>query len=381
MFKIKIKSTNIKELVGKIESIANDGTSQCVIFENKNNTLTLTGFNRKDLLRIRTQDYISIENGKISFDIENLKLLKTLTGDITISQDAEDFIFVVAGKKKIKIQTVPSEYEFYHLNNENFIEKIKMKECNLLETLTKLYPFIGFKSVQEILSFYHFNLEYNAIEVCDSYTIMTRSIADNEKINSGNFLLHNRVYEYLKKILNKKSENPVSIYEGDKYIKILGDEFEYYQYKPNGAEYLNISRIVNFQSNTEFMVKTQDFRSCIEYYTKNVYVKNWKSNKKLYKPLLIKYKNGQVITYTRSKVTVGDSIENGEFVGDTLVQAVDPYLLEKVLKAVDTENTKVLCSTRFSPIKFITGKYTLLLCPMKCVDIESFISEMEEYIS
>lgn len=183
-------------------------------------------------------------------------------------------------------------------------------------------------------------------------------------------MLHIMAAKDLKKALDKKSNNVITIAEGEKYIVITGKSFTYYQRKIKG-EYFRVDQMLNNDFSFSFKAGVTETLEHFKYYTDNVIAKADR------KPIILKIGNDKIITYGRNtRFETSDELKIADFSGKALTIGFNPYFLVDALKIADSDNVRIGGNNCKTPIMIEADKYSFLVLP---VNIET--DTMENYLN
>lgn len=297
MLKINVEGKELKEIIEKASvAMAKKYTVSClgwIILRAENRKLFASCTNLYSWLEVNTTYFDSVSDGSIAIDKEDLKVITHMTGTVTITE-AEDNIIVKNGKKTITLNKYDIK-EYPALDEEKTIVKLQYTESELLETLNNLSTFCSNNENNKMMNVLNFNLAKSRVEALDGYRVGLKKITDDEKLlQDGNVKLHVMAVNDLKKAISKKSNDIVTIAEGNKYIVITGKDFTYYQKKVEG-EYFKLDSMIGDSWSYSFRIDTQKALDHFKYYTDNVVEKSDR------KPVILKIEDDRFISYGSNK--------------------------------------------------------------------------------
>ena len=376
MLKIKIEGKELKEIIEKVlcnmDKRASFPLLTKVILIDNVDKLTAYTSDLEGYLQVSTNNYISLDSaGSIGIDEKDLKVLLKMTGDVTITE-TEDSIQVQNGKKNISLMKYDIS-EFPKIPEDDFIETLKYKESEFMETINNLVTFTSDNGNNKVMQCIHFNLSDSRIETLDSYRIGMKAIQDSEKlINEGKILVMNSIVSDLKKVLDKKSESEVILSQGSKYIKVNSSNFEYIQRRVDG-EYYKVSQMLIDNFKLSFKVNVEEMLSHVRYYTENVRSKADKE------PIVFKIEDETLISYARNaRFEVSDSMEIKEHSGEDLLIGFNPFFWVDALKIADNDTLEIGGVNCKSPFFIKASKYSFVILP---INLNSQVNAMEKYLS
>lgn len=375
MLNITLEGKELKDIIEKASAaMLKKFAFPCfgwVVLRAENRKLSASVMGLDAWLEVNTDYFSSLSDGKIAIDKEDLKVITHMTGDVNIIEVDENII-VKNGKKTITLHKYDLS-DYHELEAEESAEcgKLKYTESELLETLNNVSVFCADNEQNKMMQVINFNLKNSRIEALDGHRIGLKRIENTETLcNDGNFLLHIMAVKDLKKVLNKKSSNIVTIAEGEKYIVITGKNFAYYQRKIEG-EYFKVGQMLNNDFSFSFKAGVKETLEHFKYYTDNIISKTDR------KPIILKIGNDKIITYGRNaRFETSDEFEIIDFCGKELTIGFNPYFLVDALKIADSDNVRIGGNNCKAPIMIEADKYSFLVLP---VNIETDV--MEDYLN
>lgn len=360
MLNITVEGKELKDIIEKASAaMLRKFAFPCfgwVVLRAENRKLSASVTSLDAWLEVNTDYFSSLSDGKIAIDKEDLKVITHMTGDVNIIETDENII-VKNDKKTITLHKYDLS-DYPELEAEESAEKLKYTESELLETLNNVSVFCADNEQNKMMQVINFNLKNSRIEALDGYRIGLKRIEDTETLcNDGNLPLHIMAVKDLKKVLNKKSSNIVTIAEGEKYIVITGKNFAYYQRKIEG-EYFSVGQMLNNDFGFSFKADVTEALEHIKYYTDNVISKTER------KPIILKIGNGKVITYgSNARFETSDELEITDFSGKELTIGFNPYFLVDALRIADSDNVRIGGNNCKAPIMIEADKYSFLVLP------------------
>lgn len=373
MLNITVEGKELKDIIEKASAAmlkkVTVPTLGWVVLKAEDGKLSASVTSIEAWLEVNTDYFTCLSEGEIAIDKVDLKVITHMTGDVNIIESDENII-VKNGKKTITLHKYNLS-NYPELEAEENTEKLKYTESELLETVNNLSVFCSDNEQNKMLQVINFNLKDSRIEALDGHRIGLKRIEDTETLcNNGSVMLHIMAVKDLKKALDKKSNNVVTIAEGEKYIVITGKNFTYYQRKIEG-EYFKVGQMLNNDFSFSFKVGATETLEHFKYYTDNVISKTDR------KPIILKIGNDKIITYGRNaRFETSDEFEITDFSGKELTIGFNPYFLVDALKIADSDNVRIDGNNCKAPIMIEADKYSFLVLP---VNIE--IDAMEDYLN
>ena len=290
-------------------------------------------------LKVTTRDYFSYGTiGKIGIDVDDLKILLNMTGTVYL-EELENKIQVENGKRTINLCKTNIE-QFPEIMEEPigaYADMLKFRESDFLEVIKTLSVFTSDDNNRDVFQCINFNLTGNRIEALDGYRLTAKTLQENEKIvESGSILIHKRAVKSLRKALDKKSESNVIISQSEKYVKVSGDHFTYYQ-RRFVKEYINTDHLISTDYGSTFEVDRDNLLEHVKYYTENVLSKAERQP-----CLLFLIKDETLLSYAKnSRLEVTDTVEIKNDQGVEAVASFNPFFWEDALKAADSDTLQI----------------------------------------
>lgn len=373
MLNIIVDGKELKDIIEKVSAVmlkrVTVPTLGWVILKAEGVKLSASVTSIETWLEVNTDYFTCLSEGEIAIDKADLKVITRMTGDVNIIESDENII-VKNGKKTITLYKYNLS-NYPELEAEENTEKLKYTESELLETVNNLSVFCSDNEQNKMFQVINFNLKDSRVEALDGHRIGLKRIEDTETLcNNGSVMLHIMAVKDLKKALDKKSNNVVTIAEGEKYIVITGKNFTYYQRKIEG-EYFKVGQMLNNDFSFSFKVGATETLEHFKYYTDNVISKTDR------KPIILKIGNDKIITYGRNaRFETSDEFEITDFSGKELTIGFNPYFLVDALKIADSDNVRIDGNNCKAPIMIEADKYSFLVLP---VNIET--DAMEDYLN
>lgn len=314
---------------------------------------------------VRSNNAWNIIPGILGIDVEDLKIITKMNDDITledISSESDNKISVKSGKKFVTIPKYENVDTFLPTMDSTEEYILSLNESWLLETLTNLFTYTSDNKGNKMMQVFNFNTIRNRVEALDTHRVGMRTLG-NQKIQkkNTNVLLHRKCLTVFKKIMNKKSDAKVEMFQDDKYIRIEGKEFTYIIRRIEG-EFFNLDRILTGDVDYSFTVDKEEIFSVMKY--------NCDLVKDLKRPVVLHSKNGILHTYLKTiKYETFDTIETVDNKMDgNLYLGFDPFFLTDVFRVVDKD--KVFCHGKGdkSPLFVDGNEYSFLVMPTNIGD-------------
>ena len=324
-------------------------------------TIKVLGTDLDHYAEIRSNNAWNTSPGVLGIDVEDLKIITKMNDDITLEDISTESLYKIRVKSGKKVVTIP-RYENIDIclpamdDTEEHI--LSMNESWLLETITNLFTYTNNNDSNKMMQVYHFNTAQKRVEAIDGHRIGMRTL-EKQKIKKENtsVLLHRKCMSVFKKILDKKSNVEVEMFQDKKYIKIEGRDFTYIVRKVDG-EYFQINHMLNVDTEYSFIVDRENILSVMKYDCDLV--------KDMKKPVILHSEDGELYTYLATiRYEAFDRIETDENeMNNDLYIGFNPYYLADAFSIVDVDNPICRGKNSKSPF-FINGnEYSFLILPV-----------------
>lgn len=342
-------------------------------------TVKTLGTDHEHYAEISSNNAWNTSPGVFGIDAEDLKIITKMNDNITledISTESENKVSVRCGKKVV---TIP-KYENIDIflpgmdNTEEHV--LTMNESWLLETVTNLFIYTSDNDSNKMMQVFHFNTIYKRVEALDGYRIGMRTL-ENQKIEKeivnpfDNVLLHRKCMQVFKKIMDKKSDAEVKVYQDKKYIKVKGKDFTYIIRRVDG-EYFKVNQMLSDDADYTFIADKENMLSVMKYDCD--LVKNFR------KPVILHSEDGKLYTYLKTiRYEAFDNVETeGNTMNNDLYIGFNPHYLADAFSVVDTDNPVCRGKNNKSPLFIDGNEYKFLVLP---VNIGEEIENMKECIN
>lgn len=271
----------------------------------ENGIVKVWGTDMGHYTEIRSDNAYMTSPGILGIDIDDIKIISKMNGEITLEDvTTEDMkvgkINIKCGKKTVTIPRYANTDVFLPAMDETETKIIGAKENWLLETITNLAKFTSNQETNKMMQTFNFNTKAKRIEALDGYRIGMRSlesqkiynVADDEK---DYVKLHNMCVPVFKKLMDKKSESEIIIYQDKKYIRIVGNDFIYVIRRIDG-EYFKVDPMIKFYEDFKFVPERENILSVMKYNLD--LIKTAGEDKK---PVVFHSENGNLCTYAYTR--------------------------------------------------------------------------------
>lgn len=304
-----------------------------------------------------------------------------MNGDVTledISTEKQQRINVKCGKKIVTIPRYANTDIFLPAMDDTETHILSVAENWLLETIVNLSLFTAGTDVNKMMDVFNFNTKQKRIEALDGFRIGMRSLENqNIIVETENpfdtVKLHVKCLPVFKKIMDKKSDSEVKVYQDQKFIRVEGKDFTYIIKRVDG-QYFNIEQMLTNSRDFVFNVDREEMLNVMKYNADMV-----KAEKK---PTILHSENGKLYSFLRtSRYETFDEIEAKNLtMNDDLFIGFNSHYLVDVLSIVDSDKPVFRGSKRNAPMFIDGNEYSFLILPVNVNggnDIESLKKQLD----
>lgn len=321
-------------------------------------------------VEIRTNDAYQTTPGMIGIDVEDIKIISKMSGEITLEDvTTEDMevgkINIKCGKKLVTIPRYANTDIFLPSMDETEAKILGVKENWLLETVANLVTYTSDAKSRPMMCVFNFNTKNKRVEALDGHRIGMRTL-ENQTIyetteNMFNTVkIHNMCVSVFKKLLDKKSENEIEIYQDEKYIRVEGKDYTYITHRVDG-EYFKIEQMLNIPDDFRFVADRESFLDVMKYDADLV-----KTAKGDSVPVILHSDNGTLYSYiATTKYESFDEMETKEnYMKEDLYIGFNPQFLTDVFSTIDSDEPVCTGSGAKSPMIIYGNEYSFLILPI-----------------
>lgn len=336
-------------------------------------TVKMCGTDMEHFAEIRTNNAFDTSPGVLGIDIDDIKIISKMNGDVTledVSTEMQQRINIKCGKKIVTIPRCVNTDIFLPAMDDTEAHIITTTESWLLETIANLSLFVAGDDANKMLNVFNFNTKRKRIEALDNRRIALRSLDSQEIITVtenpfDTVKLHVKCLPVFKKIMDKKSDAEVKMYQDKKFIRIVGKDFTYVIRRIDG-QYFNIEQMLCDSRDFVFNADREEMLKIMKYNADMV--------KEEKKPIIFHSENGKLYTYLQtSRYQAFDEIETKNLVMDEhLFIGFNSHYFVDVLSVIDSENPVFRGSKRNAPMYIDGNEYNFLILPINIAE-ESYI--------
>lgn len=324
-------------------------------------TVKTLGTDMEHFAEIRSNNAWNTSPGVLGIDTEDIKVLSKMDGDITIediSTELEYKINVKCGKKNVTIPKYENIDIFLPSMDDTEAHILTMNESWLLETITNLYTYTSESDNNKLLQVYNFNTTNERVEALDGHRIGMRTL-EKQKIlqKDNNVMLHRKCMPVFKKIMDKKSDAEVKIYQDKKYIRVEGKDFTYIVRRVDG-EYFKVNQMLTDDRDYIFNADRENMLSVMKY--------NCDMVKQEQKPVIFHSENGKLYSYmVTSRYETFDELETKDnMMDDNLYIGFNPYYIADAFSIIDCDNPVCRGKNNKCPMFIDGNEYSFIILPV-----------------
>lgn len=361
----ELKAMMEKGLAAIDKKVTLDSLKKLYMQVEEDGTVKMWGTDMEHFAEIRTNNAFDTSPGVLGIDIDDIKIISKMNGDVTledVSTEMQQRINIKCGKKIVTIPRYANTDIFLPAMDDTEAHIITTTESWLLETIANLSLFVAGDDVNKMLNVFNFNTKRKRIEALDNHRIALRSL-ENQKIITetenpfDTVKLHVKCLPVFKKIMDKKSDAEVKVYQDQKYIRISGKDFTYVIRRIDG-QYSNIEQMLCDSRDFVFNADREEMLKIMKYNADMV--------KEEKEPTIFHSENGKLCTYLQtSRYQTFDEIETENLVMDEdLFIGFNSHYLVDVLSVIDSENPVFRGSKRNAPMYIDGNEYNFLILPI-----------------
>lgn len=176
-----------------------------------------------------------------------------------------------------------------------------------------------------------------------------------------------------KRIMDKKSDAEVKVYQDKKYIRVEGKDFTYIIKRVDG-EYFKVNQMLTDDRDYIFNADRENMLSVMKY--------NCDMVKQERKPVVFHSENGKLYSYMiTSRYETFDELETKDSVMDSdLFIGFNPYYIADVFSIIDSDNPVCRGKNNKSPMFIDGNEYSFLILPVNIMS-DKLIENIRVYIN
>ena len=377
----ELKAMMEKGLAAIDKKVTLDSLKKLYMQVEEDGTVKIWGTDMDHFAEVRTNNVWNTSPGVIGIDIDDIKIISKMSGEVIledISTEKQQRINVKCGKKIVTIPRYANTDIFLPAMDDTETHILSVAENWLLETIVNLSLFTAGTDVNKMMDVFNFNTKQKRIEALDGFRIGMRSLENqNIIVETENpfdtVKLHVKCLPVFKKIMDKKSDSEVKVYQDQKFIRVEGKDFTYIIKRVDG-QYFNIEQMLTNSRDFVFNVDREEMLNVMKYNADMV-----KAEKK---PTILHSENGKLYSFLRtSRYETFDEIEAKNLtMNDDLFIGFNSHYLVDVLSIVDSDKPVFRGSKRNAPMFIDGNEYSFLILPVNVNggnDIESLKKQLD----
>lgn len=272
--KIIIEGSDLKKLYDRCKSVVIKNAplkyQRCVKIGSSNSGIHCYFTNMDDFVVSSIYGDV-IESGDVFIDVDDLKLICGISGTVTITYDKLSGVFDVRNNKKsYGIKGYDFEEEFITFPDKPMEKYISYDEKELLKHLSLVNCMRSQNNAKPIMTAFNIDLSNDRICTIDGHRVGIAHL-NQDDIKSGLKPLNasGKIYNVLKALIGKSKGN-LDIYGCDKYIKFIGDDYEYTSKLVEGVFFNidNITRDIMYNHDYKYSADNKELGGVAKEYSK-----------------------------------------------------------------------------------------------------------------
>lgn len=375
MIKFTMDSKELKIMMDKVMTAVNKKVSapslkRLYFSIDDKGILKILSTDIEHYVEVRTENTYHTEPGMFGIDIEDIKIISKMSGEITIediTSDKEEKINIKCGKKNVFIPRFENTDVSLPVldNGENILD---VKENWLFETISNLSVFVSNREeVNRMMSVFNFNIKEKRVEALWNCMIGMRQLEDDMILKETEnpfetVKLHCRCVPVFKKLLDKKSERKVIISQNDKYVKVESENFTYITKRIDG-EYFKVNQMLSDEWDYKFTANAKELLEVMKYDADLL------KESKL--PVTFHAENGNLYSYaSTTRYEAFDEIEVKEKPEKDFYIGFNPSFLVDIMSIVDSEYPVFYGTKEVCPWIINGDTYSFFILPVNIKDVK-----------
>ena len=390
MMKFTMNAKDLKTMMEKgmaaINKKATLSTLTRLYFQiDENGILKVWGTDIEHWAEVRTDNAYDTQPGVLGIDVEDIKIISKMSGEITLedvtTKDMEiGKINIKCGKKIVTIPRYQNTDIFLPSMDKNEKKIMSVKENWLLETLVNLNTYTSSNDNMKIMQVFNFNTKSKRIEALDGHRIGMRTLENQiiyETTESpfDTVKIHNKCVPVFKKLMDKKSEKKIEIYQDEKYVRLEGNDFTYMIRRIDG-EYFKVDKMLNMSDDYRFVPNREQILEAMKY---DVELRKTSGADK--EPVVLHSENGRLYSYIKAtRYEAFDEFETSENnMKDNFYIGFNPQFLTDAFSIVDSDKPLCFGTGNKAPLLINGDEYKILILPVN-IGNEDYSAEFTKRI-
>lgn len=344
-------------------------------------TVKALGTDIEHYAEIRSNNAYNTSAGVLGIDTEDIKVIAKMNGEITledVSTETESKINVKCGKKVVTIPKYENTDTFLPTMDDTEVHILTMNESWLLETITNLHTYTSDNDSYKMMQVFNFNTTHKRVEALDGHRIGMRTL-ENQKIEMeienpfDSVKLHKKCMPVFKKIMDKKSDAEVKVYQDDKYIRVEGKDFTYIIRRIDG-EYFKVNQMLTDDNDYIFNADRENMLAVMKYNADMV--------KQELKPTIFHSENGKLYSYLQTaRYETFDELEVENITMDNnLYIGFNTHFIADAFSIIDTDKPVCRGKNNKSPMFIDGNEYSFLILPINITDKTKEMNSIRTHI-
>lgn len=337
----------------------------------ENGIVKIFGTDINHYVEVRSSNAYDTCSGIIGINVDDIKIISKMNGIVSLEsnipedQNGVGKVNIKCGKKTVSVLGYQKDNDIIPDMNNIGSKIMSVKENWLLETIVNLSLYTSFSENNKMMQVFNFNTKKNRIEALDGYRIGMRSL-ENQTIYETTenpfetVKIHNMCVPVFKKLMDKKSEKNVIIYQSKKNIRLDGNDFTYIIRRVDGA-YYKVDQMLKVPEEFRFIPDRENILDAMKYDAE--LAKMDRVNKK---PVVFHSANGKLYSYIHTeKYEAFDELETFENnMSDSLYIGFNSRYLADVFSIVDSDKPICFGHNAKYPLVINGNEYSFLLLPV-----------------
>lgn len=351
----------------------------------ENGILKVWGTDLEHWVEVRTDNVYDTQPGVFGIDVDDIKIISKMSGEITLEDvTTEDMksnkINIKCGKKIVTIPRYQNIDIFLPSMDESEKKIMSVKENWLLETFVNLNIYTSNNDNMKMMQAFNFNTKSKRIEALDGYRIGMR-ILENQTIYETTenpfytVKIHNKCVPVFKKLMDKKSEKEIEIYQDEKHIRLEGNDFTYIIRRING-EFFKVDSMLDMSDDYRFVPDREQILEAMKY---DAELRKTSGVDKM--PVILHSENGNLYSYiSAGRYEAFDEFETSEnTMKDNFYIGFDPQFLTDAFNIVDSDKPLCFGTGSKAPLLINGDEYKILVLPVN-IENDEYSTEFTKRI-
>ncbi len=337
----------------------------------ENGIVKMFGTDMDHYVEVQSNSAYDTCSGAIGIDVDDVKIISKMNGIVSLesvmpeNKNEIGKVDIKCGKKTVSIIGYQKDNDIIPDMSNTGTKIMSVKENWLLETIVNLSLYTSYSDSNKMMQVFNFNTKKNRIEALDGHRIGMRSL-ENQTIYETTenpfetVKIHNMCVPVFKKLMDKKSEKNVIIYQNKKNIRIDGNNFTYIIRRVDG-EYYKVDQMLKVPEEFRFIPDRENILDAMKYDAElaktDIYSK---------KPVVFHSTNGKLCSYIHTgKYEAFDELETFENnMSDSLYIGFNSSYLADAFSVVDSDKPVCFGSNAKSPLIINGNEYSFLILPV-----------------